>query len=55
MNLRFRGSKLVEVLGMPAARALDTAWGLNALSMNGSSASSMGRLRRSISSTMWNR
>jgi hypothetical protein len=40
---------------MPAARALDTACGLNALSMKGSSASSAGMLRRSSSSTMWNR
>jgi hypothetical protein len=40
---------------MPAARALETACGLKALSMKGSRASSMGMLRRSISSTMWNR
>jgi hypothetical protein len=40
---------------MPAARALETACGLKALSTNGSSASSVGMLRRSSSSTMWNR
>ena len=40
---------------MPAALALDTACGLKALSMKGSKASSVGILRRSSSSTMWNR
>ncbi|MCY1358219.1 hypothetical protein D9M69_447460 [compost metagenome] len=38
---------------MPAARALETACGLKALSMYGSSANSVGMLRRSSSSTMW--
>jgi hypothetical protein len=49
-------SKYFPVAGMnchmPAALALDTAWGLKALSMNGSSAISVGMLRRSSSSTM---
>ena len=39
----------------PAAFALETPCGLNALSMKGSSANSDGILRRSSSSTMWNR
>jgi len=39
----------------PAARADDTACGCIALSTNGSSASSVGMPRFSISSTMWNR
>ena len=34
------------------ARAVETAWGLKALSMKGSKASSVGMPRRSISSTM---
>ncbi len=35
--------------------ALETAWGLKADSMNGSKASSVGMLRRSSSSTTWNK
>jgi len=37
---------------MPAALALDTAWGLKALSTKGKSASSVGMPRNSNSSTM---
>ena len=40
---------------MPDALADDIASGLNALSMKGNSASSVGMPRRSSSSTMWNR
>ena len=40
---------------MPEALATDIACGLNALSVNGSSASSVGMWRRSTSWVMWYR
>ena len=52
----WRNSYCLPVAGMnchmPIALAEDTAWGLKALSTNGSNASSLGMLRRSSSSTI---